>query len=391
MGKILFIFSSKKMPRAFLLALFIILSAHIVEIFVLPINFFTFRIWESLIVHKLGPFLSGPFYPNMTFSMVEEGDLGAHTKFAVKKNVKWETDRFGYRKRNEFVDRYDVVVVGDSDVAGSGLSQEDIFSEQLERASGLATYPFAPAHINHFLYDQRFKDNFPRVVILESIERNLGSLPEIKTKNDHIFLRRLLKDVGRKTQGLIIVCDRISKKIMYMYSAQAVNQAREKLLGYINSLFRDNAEKTQAKKPQSPKKMLFLTSGESIALDKIDGIVQKIKSYKEFLNKRGIRFIFFPLPDKETVYWDELPARIRPVFLKQLIKKLRNEGIEVIDVLGVFENASKNHGILLYHTDDTHWNSNGVRLAVATAMELLDGQEMFREKKDELIKNNLSK
>jgi len=378
--KILFIFSFKKVPRAFLLALFIILSAHIVEIFVLPINFFTFRIWESMIVYNLGPFLSGPFYPDMTLSMVEEGDLGAHTEFAVKKNVKWETDRFGYRKRNEIVDRYDVVVVGDSVVAGSGLSQENIFSEQLERASGLTTYPLAPAHINHFLNDQRFKDNFPRVVILEIIERDLRSLPEIKIKNDYPFLRGLLKDVGRKTQGLIIACDRITKKIMYMYSAQAVNQAREKLLGNINSLFSDNVERTHAKKLQSLNKMMFITSGESIALDKVDSIVQRVKSYKELLSKLGIRFIFFPLPDKETVYWYELPAKTRPVFLKQLIKKLKNEGIEVIDVLSVFENSYKNHGALLYHTDDSHWNSSGVRLAVATTMELLNGQDILRKK-----------
>ncbi|MBN1870876.1 MAG: hypothetical protein JW847_09910 [Candidatus Omnitrophica bacterium] len=48
--------------------------------------------------------------------------------------------------------------------------------------------------------------------------------------------------------------------------------------------------------------------------EEIDKIVNKIRMYKTALNKRGIRFIFFPLPNKETIYWNELPLKEKPIF-----------------------------------------------------------------------------
>ncbi|MBN1870875.1 MAG: hypothetical protein JW847_09905 [Candidatus Omnitrophica bacterium] len=48
----LFISSFKSYPEAFLLALSAIMFLHGLELFVLPINAFTFRIWEALIVKR---------------------------------------------------------------------------------------------------------------------------------------------------------------------------------------------------------------------------------------------------------------------------------------------------------------------------------------------------
>ncbi|MDI7259530.1 MAG: hypothetical protein QME90_06390, partial [Thermodesulfobacteriota bacterium] len=69
-----------------------------IELFILPIDLFTFRVWESLVVRKYRNILAGPFYPNMEITKIEEGDLAHHTRFAVKKEVQWITDRYGFRK-----------------------------------------------------------------------------------------------------------------------------------------------------------------------------------------------------------------------------------------------------------------------------------------------------
>ncbi|MGB9628950.1 MAG: hypothetical protein ACPL6D_09830, partial [Thermodesulfobacteriota bacterium] len=124
------------------LALFLlpILTALTVELFVLPMDFFTFRVWEAIVVRKFKNLFTGPFYPNINLTKVEEGDLTHHTKFSKKKKVKWITDRYGYRKINTN-GPFRIVIAGDSNIAGSGLSQEETLSEVLENQLKVKVYP----------------------------------------------------------------------------------------------------------------------------------------------------------------------------------------------------------------------------------------------------------
>ena len=48
-----------------------------------PLNTFTFRIWEALVVLERNSFLKGPFYPNQHLTMNEEGDLANGTPGAI--------------------------------------------------------------------------------------------------------------------------------------------------------------------------------------------------------------------------------------------------------------------------------------------------------------------
>ena len=80
----------------------------------------------------------------MEITKIEEGDLAHHTRFAIKKKVKWMTDRYGYRKQNTDRKKHEVVIIGDSNIAGSGLTQEEILSEVLEEQLKDSVYPYAP-------------------------------------------------------------------------------------------------------------------------------------------------------------------------------------------------------------------------------------------------------
>ena len=119
-----FLFKSNLFLLPFFLALCL-------ELFILPIEFFTFRVWEAIWVRKYGKILHGPFYPNIEITKIEEGDLAAHTRFAIKKKVRWMTDRYGYRKQNTDLQKHEIVIIGESNIAGSNLTQEDILSEVL--------------------------------------------------------------------------------------------------------------------------------------------------------------------------------------------------------------------------------------------------------------------
>ena len=91
------------MVRKFILRFTLFLSPFLlfvgIEVFLLPVDRFTFRVWEALVVRKFELLLPGPFYPNMRVSKEEEGDLAHHTKFAQKRRVDWVTDTHGYRHK----------------------------------------------------------------------------------------------------------------------------------------------------------------------------------------------------------------------------------------------------------------------------------------------------
>ena len=95
----------------------------------------------------------------------------------------------------------------------------------------------------------------------------------------------------------------------------------------------------------SQQKMLFLKSPNEINNGK-DTVSNKeinaLLSYKTFCDKNGIVFIFVPLPDKETVYYDQLPGmKKQNTFLKKLDTAIQKKGIASINALEIF-NTSKN-------------------------------------------------
>ena len=142
----------RKFLFKFTLFLFPFFLAICLELFILPIDFFTIRVWESLVVKKFKNILPGPFYPNMETTKIEEGDLAAHTRFAIKKKVRWMTDRYGYRKQDTDLQKHKMVIIGESNIAGSSLTQEEILSEVLEDQLKVSVYPYAPVgRINSFL------------------------------------------------------------------------------------------------------------------------------------------------------------------------------------------------------------------------------------------------
>lgn len=375
--KNLFIFNFKKLPRGFLLALAIILILYSIELFILPINFFSYRVFTSIIVNELKSVLPGHFYPNMKISMVEEGDLGHHTKLAIKKMVKWETDRYGYRKHdNGRINKYKIVIIGDSNIVGSGLTQQDILSEVLEQRLGVGVYPLtdtAIPPINVFLNSSRFIDNLPDVVIMGVVERYILKLPEVSLDNKSSrspWLKRIIESYLRSNISLTIVLDRVYKNSICSLIKAGINRIKSAILERSRFLLTKKIENGESKKST---KMLFLQgmrANNDAPPEEMVGVVNIIKSYNQILRKKGIRFIFLPIPNKENIYYELLPSIKKPIFLEQLIQKLRNESIEVVDTQKAFEEA-RDKNLLLYHLDDTHWNENGVNLAADFIERLL--------------------
>jgi hypothetical protein len=339
------------------------------ELFVLPIDFFTFRSHEALVVRKFRSILLGRFYPNRTLNKVEEGDLGHHTKFTSKRRVEWITDSYGYRKKESDRLKYEVVIVGQSETFGASLTQKQMLSEVLEDQLSTGVYPFAPAGINTFLKERRFILHPPEIVILSSMERAVLELPPLKipsAKKGTLFEtdRNILAKIReyRWIQSFGVFLDRLYKMNMVQYLRASIGRRfsdREKAgLNWADTKF-------------GP--MLFFEgakANEDVREEKLNQATQTIKAYHDLFTRRGIRFIFLPIPNKETIFYESLGTR-RPVFLKQLVARLKQLGIETVDTQTPFEQAFEKD-VLLYQKDDTHWNIEGVKITAGLIKTLIE-------------------
>ena len=341
-----------------------------VELFVLPIDFFTFRIWEALVIKEFRSICPGRFYPRMEIAKLETGgDLAHDTPFAIPKRVKWITDRYGFRKKDLEGTKPRVVIVGDSNILGSRLSQEKMFSEVLEERLKVPVYPYAPVgSINAFLKDSRFERQPPETVILSIVERNIIDLPPAKQPKKRVggqffFKWRDRFQEIRWVQVAGVFLDRLCKMNMLHYVRARIGKGPVQVFRPVQSRF-------------GP--MYFLqgeAANREVPEDRFEKAIEALEACKNVLEERGIRFIFAPIPNKESIYYEYLPNGRRPVFLEQLVRELKKREIGTIDSQKAFEDEYRKNGTLLYFLDDTHWNEDGVRLMADLIVKVFEKRQ----------------
>jgi hypothetical protein len=316
-------------------------------------NPYTFRVWEAITTHNFN--LDRPFYVDRTIHKIEEGDLGYRTKYAVKKDVIWHTDEWGYRNNAAFLN-YDIVIMGDSNIAGSTLSQNQTFANSLMEISNFSVYSYSPADINKYLSEKRFIDNPPKIIILASIEREIYDLPKINQPQNIKSNKNLL----------------FAEKIEDCFDQMLKLSFYREILAKITGLFfhRDLIVNDKTN-------MLFLKTAldsRTHNLDNFSETISIIKEYNDYFSDKNIRFIFLPIPDKESVYSAQLPEEYKEYrkynnYLPKLITELKGGGVEVIDIYTSF--TDKND-FMFYNLDDTHWNYNAVKLTSNISLKIIN-------------------
>jgi hypothetical protein len=351
----------KSYPAKYFLFFLPFMAAIVLELFVLPVHQFTFRVWESLAVKRSFGVLKGQFYPNMKVQKIEEGDLAYYTHCAIKKDVTWVTDTYGYRKGNSTTKRHPIVVVGDSNIAGSSLSQAELLSEVLEKKLGQSTYPLAGERLRALFQHDLLKKNLPEVVILASIERDIpDGLSPLKRGDVHNpspgdRIGEVIR-TNAVIQQTAITLDRVFKGNM-------LNYLRARISGTGPSLRRVGS---------STDCPIFFLQGAAAnrpsSDERIDKAAARLKEYRDFLKKKNIRFIFLPIPNKESILYGYLHTE-KPDFLRRLNKRLEELDIEVIDTQKAFYDFYFKTGTILYHRVDSHWNGIGVDITAKLIVE----------------------
>ncbi len=359
----------KKFITRLLLFLSPIFLAWVIELFVLPINYFTFRVPEALIVHSfLGKaLLPGPFYPNFTITAKESGGLGVHTTYEQWQENFWQTDALGHRKSLHpgVSVSSPIVIIGDSHLAGLTLSQAETLSEQLQKIIGKDVYPLDFSGLDYFLSAAYPASQKPEVVILEASEKSLLNVPFMDSGSKLTGLKRKEQAlrttvVFRKLQPLSILLDRMSKQTMYNFLRSKIDYALTPKAVRVGNI---------------PEFTLFDTDPqayENRTGEQAEGLARKIMAADKELKRRGIRFIFLPVPNKENIYWQYVPGQKQPIFLPELIVKLREAGVEVADTQSLFSAEVKNRGAILYQADDYHWNRQAVELTANMLKQIIE-------------------
>lgn len=310
------------------------LSIFFIEGF-LPLDTFTYRPWETLL-YKTKSSIAFPFYPNKNIDMLSVGDLCHHTKYAIQKRENWITDKLGYRN-DTFIYNPDVVIIGDSFVAGSSLEQDSTLTNLLKNKLDLKIYNIAPAEFNDFINLLKNKViKKPKLVIFSIIEREIPA---------PIINEQSIYD-EKYSNELLILKDKFLRFYLVKYlKARILEASGNGIQG-------------------APDTTMFFLEGarQKYLYDQTDEVVKNITSYKKYCDSIGAKFIFFPMPNKETVYFENVPFATQPDYLFKLCSILELNGIYSINTLAVlneFRNVNKK---LLYHLDDTHWNAKGVNL-----------------------------
>lgn len=352
--------SSFEPPAAFMAALGLCTALLFTEI-LLPVNAFTHRVWEAVIVRTFHTLLPGPFYPGQKISMEEQGDLAPYTRFAVKKQANWETDRYGYRRKDSANRDYEVVIVGDSTTVGTGLTQDDMLSVKLESFLRKPVYPFAPYYeMDTYLKSAFYKNHPPKRVVFSMMEWALPDLIETKPPASSLHEKS-----GSWLDGIAILLDRVSKmSLMRFLTARIKGFVKNKTAALPFSI---------SETSEGP--MVFpqgKSSHEELSLALVPKIVSVLKRYHEELNRRGIPMIFLPVPNKESFYYQLIPGRSVPIFYITLAKAANEAGIPTLDLIKFYANSRMKNRTLLYHLDDSHWNRYGAELAAEGLIQMIE-------------------
>jgi hypothetical protein len=321
----------------------------------MPVTAFTHRHWEAVsfvkVIHKYG------MYPNINSKMVAVGDLCYNTKYAIPKNEIWQTDRLGFRN-DKFIKNPDVLLIGDSFFAGCSLSQESTLVNKLIAKSNtnFKFYNQAPSSLAAF--DKFYKLgelNKPKIIVFGMVEREVPDIFEEFGTGKNSILKNKLQEIV-SVGNLNVFVDRILK---------------QNSLEWIKSKLRNN--KGWGIKSSDESNMFFaFGKNQNHSQDRLKLTIDRLVEYKKYCDKIGVKFVFVPMPDKESVYFEKVPFNVQPHYLYQLDSLLRIENIETINTIELYNNYRKSSVKLLYHLDDTHWNSTATELVATELMKKIN-------------------
>ena len=258
-------------------------------------------------------------------------------------------DADGFRARAIEADRYPIMVFGDSTIFGAGLSDDETLPWLLAESAGLPVFNGARTSLSIGLAHPALSE--VEIVIDALTERNI--YPRILKKRG-VPGPAAYQPIARKDQTMTQAAGAIPPQ---RYSLPLILlKTAERLAGDF---------KTWRKGGEEP----YRFKRHSMRPEELDETVTVIAAHSRAIEARGLRYVFLPVPAKQTLYAEDVDDYSRG-FILTLVARLRAEGVEAVDLATPFQ-AHKDEG--LFFPYDTHWNAKGTALAAKVITERLFG------------------
>jgi hypothetical protein len=331
-----------------------------------------FRSWERLYDAD-----ERRFAASHALEMKEIGDLGYKSWVRAlqhPRTVVFTTDRWGYRNSRD-IESPRVVVIGDSYVAGSGLSDAETVTARLAARLGEPVYNLATEVLNApalFLREKRFSERKPAVVIWAPVARGIRPRPLIYRGSDDQAPEPLWTRVGDLGDALASQVERWNRD----------NGLTREMRFAVQSILHDFRGHPQQRRLADGQPVLALSLLEQGLLHsapsrEVGACIQMVAAFDQILRRAGVRFLFSPIPESGSIYPELFPETERrtlaePSFFAELLRGTRAAGVEVVDLRAVYRDDPVPY---LFLPDDSHWNARATDLAAAAWAEQLAPSE----------------
>jgi hypothetical protein len=296
-----------------------------------------------------------------------------HSTLIQNRSLRFETDEFGYRNAKGSAGIAEMILVGDSFVAGDGLDQSETLSSQVRSLTGKTAYSLAfpddPAGYSRRLHDATawLNPDLPKVFFLFA-----GNDFQFRSRDPDRGQEHAASKIRRLLTKQVIAKGAYTRLLYQEFSLISPTVLNNIFSGILSGLGKDGNEKPY------------------VSIVRSKEIEQDFALYQPYLDnaqKRSLSDISlsFPLtadqsattqcvvliPSKEQLYL-ALEGLLPPESPLVLITKQQmpfGSTTRVIDLLPLFTaETRRNPDRPLYLPDDTHWTPNAVRLAVRHLM-----------------------
>jgi len=248
-------------------------------------------------------------------------------------------DDDGFRTRRFEAESYPIMVSGDSTIFGSGLSDDEtlpwLMAEELQTPvfnAGRTALANALAHPamrgTEIVFDGWTERNIrPRLLTTAAIRLRDEFVP-FAPRN--LTYMEAVGDIPPQRYSLPLIGWTVAKRIYR--DIRVLSKGGEQPYTFLRHVM--HAEDLD----------------ETVSL-----IVERDRTVKSL----GKRYVFMPIPAKQTLYAGSIDDYTRN-FIPTLVARLRAEGVEAVDLATPFQ-AHKEES--LFFPYDTHWNGKGTALA----------------------------
>jgi hypothetical protein len=285
---------------------------------------------------------------------------------AEPRQVRYHIDSLGFRNDSDYGDEK-LLLVGDSFIAGSGSTQEDILSNQLKRNYGISAYNLAfPGELHSYV---RYVEGFfkthkkgPQALIFLfegndfPLPKSQGSAPPPKNAPGPSSFEIARKEMQQSLKELLV----------YRYAFSFYHLLNKKL-------WPDRYSRVTVMKIGSPGDLSLGFLNEYVAVtrrpayDAGEDFAMKLGRIREHLG--GIFFI----PTKFRVYYNLIEGGPRPPLPNAQWEYVQatagRVGVRSVDLTGPLQEESRRllpAGKLTFWKDDSHWNRYGMAVAART-------------------------